>query len=144
MQQIALRARRLGLPEAPLALVSETAVERIVACAQARRPGLMVIDSIQTMYTEQLPGAPGSVSQVRESAAQLVRFAKQSGIVVVLIGHVTKDGTLAGPRVLEHMVDTGVVLRERPRGALSDVAGGEEPLRRGERTGRVRHDGMRA
>jgi DNA repair protein RadA/Sms len=116
LQQIALRARRLGLPQAPLALVSETAVERIVACAQARRPGLMVIDSIQTMYTEQLPGAPGSVSQVRESAAQLVRFAKQSGIVVVLIGHVTKDGTLAGPRVLEHMVDTVLSFESDPGG----------------------------
>ena len=116
LQQIALRARRLGLPEAPLALVSETAVERIIACAQARRPGLMVIDSIQTMYTEQLPGAPGSVGQVRESAAQLVRYAKQSGVIVVLIGHVTKEGALAGPRVLEHMVDTVLSFESDPGG----------------------------
>lgn len=116
LQQIALRARRLGLPSAPLALVSETAVERIIACAQARRPGLMVIDSIQTMYTEQLPGAPGSVGQVRESTAQLVRFAKQSGVIVVLIGHVTKDGALAGPRVLEHMVDTVLSFESDPGG----------------------------
>ena len=116
LQQIALRARRLGLPPAPLALVSETAVERIIACAQARRPGLMVIDSIQTMYTEQLPGAPGSVGQVRESTAQLVRFAKQSGVIVVLIGHVTKDGALAGPRVLEHMVDTVLSFESDPGG----------------------------
>ncbi|HXF08619.1 MAG TPA: DNA repair protein RadA [Candidatus Acidoferrales bacterium] len=116
LQQIALRARRLGLPEVPLALVSETAVERIIACAQARRPGLMVIDSIQTMYTEQLPGAPGSVGQVRESAAQLVRYAKQSGVIVVLIGHVTKEGALAGPRVLEHMVDTVLSFESDPGG----------------------------
>lgn len=116
LQQIALRARRLGLPPAPLALVSETSVERIIACAQARRPGLMVIDSIQTMYTEQLPGAPGSVGQVRESTAQLVRFAKQSGVIVVLIGHVTKDGALAGPRVLEHMVDTVLSFESDPGG----------------------------
>jgi DNA repair protein RadA/Sms len=87
-------------------LLSETSVERIIATAGREQPQVMVLDSIQTLYTEALQSAPGSVAQVRESAAQLVRFAKQSGIAMFLVGHVTKEGTLAGPRVLEHMVDT--------------------------------------
>jgi len=105
-RQISLRARRLGLPAEELRLLPETCVERIVANAERDRPQAMVVDSIQTMYTEQLQSAPGSVSQVREATAQLVHFAKRSGTAVFLVGHVTKEGSLAGPRVLEHMVDT--------------------------------------
>lgn len=105
-EQISLRARRLGLPADKLGLLAETCVERILALTRSDPPAVMVIDSIQTIYTEQLQSAPGSVAQVRESAAQLVRFAKQRGTIVFLVGHVTKEGALAGPRVLEHMVDT--------------------------------------
>jgi len=104
--QIALRARRLGVDAARVRLLSEISLERIVATIAAEKPSLLVIDSIQTLYTEQLQSAPGSVAQVRECAAQLTRLAKQSGLTLIMIGHVTKDGTLAGPRVLEHMVDT--------------------------------------
>jgi DNA repair protein RadA/Sms len=105
-QQIALRARRLGLKADGVRLLAENRVEQILATATSEKPTVMVIDSIQTVYTDMLQSAPGSVAQVRESASQLVRFAKQSGIALFLVGHVTKDGTLAGPRVLEHMVDT--------------------------------------
>jgi DNA repair protein RadA/Sms len=105
-QQIALRARRLGLDDAPLELLAETCVEQVIEIAVREKPQVMVLDSIQTLYTEALQSAPGSVAQVRESAAQLTRYAKQTGCVVFLVGHVTKDGMLAGPRVLEHMVDT--------------------------------------
>ncbi len=105
-QQIGLRARRLGLAGVGIRLLAETCVERILEQAAREQPGVMVIDSIQTLYTETLPSAPGSVTQVRETAAQLVRFAKQRATAMFLVGHVTKDGTLAGPRVLEHMVDT--------------------------------------
>jgi DNA repair protein RadA/Sms len=104
--QISLRARRLGLSCDRLRLLAETGVERILALAREESPAVMVVDSIQTIYTEQLQSAPGSVAQVRESAAQLVRFAKQRGTSIFLVGHVTKEGALAGPRVLEHMVDT--------------------------------------
>ena len=106
LQQVSLRARRLGLTDRGLQLLSATCVESIIALAAQQKPSVMVIDSIQTVYTEALASAPGSVGQVRESAAQLVRFAKQSGTALFLVGHVTKEGTLAGPRVLEHMVDT--------------------------------------
>jgi len=105
-EQISMRARRLGLPCDGLRLLSETCVETILKQAAIERPSVMVIDSIQTVYTEMLQSAPGSVAQVRESTAQLVRFAKQMGTAIFLVGHVTKEGTLAGPRVLEHMVDT--------------------------------------
>jgi DNA repair protein RadA/Sms len=106
LQQVTLRARRLGLHQDSLQLLAETQVERILAVAEREKPRVMVIDSIQTMFTETVQSAPGSVSQVRESAARLVHYAKQTGISIFLIGHVTKDGALAGPRVLEHMVDT--------------------------------------
>jgi DNA repair protein RadA/Sms len=101
-----LRAKRLGLSAETLQLLPETCVERIVTTAERQKPQVLVVDSIQTMYTEQLQSAPGSVSQVREATAQLVHFAKRSGTAVFLVGHVTKEGNLAGPRVLEHMVDT--------------------------------------
>lgn len=106
LQQIRLRAERLQLQESPVDLLAETHAEQMVAIAQQRQPQVMVIDSIQTVFTELLQSAPGTVAQVRESAAQLVRFAKSSGITMILVGHVTKQGALAGPRVLEHMVDT--------------------------------------
>ncbi|MGB5606404.1 MAG: DNA repair protein RadA [Gammaproteobacteria bacterium] len=105
-EQISLRARRIGIRGDDVRLLSETSVERIIATARREKPRVMVLDSIQTLYTDALQSAPGSVAQVRESAAQLVRFAKQSGTAMFLVGHVTKEGTLAGPRVLEHMVDT--------------------------------------
>ncbi|MEI8055567.1 MAG: DNA repair protein RadA [bacterium] len=105
LQQIAMRARRLELPQDQLCLLAETQVERIIAIATQEKPDVIVIDSIQTMYTEEIQSAPGGVGQVRESAARLVQYAKQSGAALFLVGHVTKEGTLAGPRVLEHMVD---------------------------------------
>jgi DNA repair protein RadA/Sms len=105
LKQIAMRARRLELPQDKLYLLAETQVERIIAMASQEKPDVIVIDSIQTMYTESIQSAPGGVGQVRESAAQLVRYAKQSGAAMFIVGHVTKEGTLAGPRVLEHMVD---------------------------------------
>ena len=105
-EQISMRAHRLGLPSDGLKLFTETCVETILKQAAIERPKVMVIDSIQTVYTEMLQSAPGSVAQVREATAQLVRFAKQMGTAIFLVGHVTKEGTLAGPRVLEHMVDT--------------------------------------
>jgi DNA repair protein RadA/Sms len=106
LQQVALRARRLELPTKNLRLLAETSVEAILSHAQAEKPAVMVVDSIQTMHTETLTSAPGAVAQVRESSARLVRYAKQAGVAVFLVGHVTKEGALAGPRVLEHMVDT--------------------------------------
>ena len=105
-QQVAMRGRRLELPLDRLKVMTETCVESILAVAQREKPRVMVIDSIQTIYTEQLQSAPGGVAQVRESTALLVRFAKQTGTAIFLVGHVTKEGSLAGPRVLEHMVDT--------------------------------------
>ncbi|KAF0192638.1 MAG: DNA repair protein RadA/Sm [Gammaproteobacteria bacterium] len=106
LHQVSLRAHRLGLSAAELRLLTEMHIEQIIAHAQNERPQIMVIDSIQTMYTELLQSAPGSVAQVRESAAQLVQFAKATNTSLFLVGHVTKEGTLAGPRVLEHLVDT--------------------------------------
>lgn len=104
--QVALRARRLGLTDSQVPVLAEIQLETILATLQQQRPAVAVIDSIQTVYTEQLSSAPGSVAQVRECAALLTRTAKASGTTLVLVGHVTKDGALAGPRVLEHMVDT--------------------------------------
>ncbi|MCF6217705.1 MAG: DNA repair protein RadA [Gammaproteobacteria bacterium] len=106
LYQVSARAQRLSLQLDRLQLLAETCVERILEIAQQAQPKVMVIDSIQTVYTEALQSAPGGVSQLRESAAMLVRYAKQSDTAIFLVGHVTKEGTLAGPRVLEHMVDT--------------------------------------
>ncbi len=105
-QQVSLRAQRLNVNVDNLKLLTETQVERIIHTAQRFKPRVLVIDSIQTIYTDILQSAPGAVAQVRESTAQLVRFAKQYQITIFLVGHVTKEGALAGPRVLEHMVDT--------------------------------------
>jgi len=104
--QIALRAQRLGLVNAAVELLAEVQLEAIVGAIRTHRPDVVVIDSIQTVYTEALESAPGSVAQVRECAAQLTRLAKQTGITIILVGHVTKEGAIAGPRVLEHIVDT--------------------------------------
>jgi DNA repair protein RadA/Sms len=105
-EQVALRARRLQLETRGLRLLPEIGLEKILSTLRKEKPLVAVIDSIQTLYSEALQSAPGSVAQVRECAAQLTRLAKQSGICVILVGHVTKEGALAGPRVLEHMVDT--------------------------------------
>lgn len=105
-QQIAMRAQRLGLDASELDLLAEINLEKILATLQSYQPNIAVIDSIQTVYSEALQSAPGSVAQVRECSAQLTRLAKQLGITVILVGHVTKEGALAGPRVLEHIVDT--------------------------------------
>ena len=106
LQQVSMRAQRLNLKTDKVNVLTETQVESILKIAQAEKPKVMVIDSIQTVYTESIQSAPGGVAQVRESAAQLVRYAKQTGTALFLVGHVTKEGALAGPRVLEHMVDT--------------------------------------
>ena len=105
-QQIAMRAKRLGLDASNVELLAEINLEKILATLQTHKPNIAVIDSIQTVYSEALTSAPGSVAQVRECSAQLTRLAKQLGITVILVGHVTKEGSLAGPSVLEHMVDT--------------------------------------
>jgi DNA repair protein RadA/Sms len=110
LEQIALRAQRLGLSGAQLDCVSETRVEAIEALIGSLRPAFVVVDSIQVMQVETLSGAPGSVGQVRESAAYLTRVAKRTGAVLLLVGHVTKDGTLAGPKVLEHIIDASMML----------------------------------
>ena len=104
--QVALRSRRLGLDGSQVKVLAEIQLEKILATLTAQKPAIAVIDSIQTVYSEQLTSAPGSVAQVRECAAHLTRAAKASGTAIVLVGHVTKEGALAGPRVLEHMVDT--------------------------------------
>ena len=110
LQQVAMRAGRLNLPNDKLRIVSETSVEQICLLAQQEKPAIMVIDSIQVMHVADVSSAPGSVSQVREGAAQLTRFAKQHQVAIFMVGHVTKDGTLAGPKVLEHCVDCSVLL----------------------------------
>jgi DNA repair protein RadA/Sms len=104
--QVALRSQRLGLAQSQVQVLAETQLETILATVEKLKPAVLVMDSIQTVYTEQLTSAPGSVAQVRECAAHLTRMAKALGVTVVLVGHVTKEGALAGPRVLEHMVDT--------------------------------------
>ena len=109
-EQIALRANRLGLPTDQLQLMAETDVDAILASAEALKPRVLVVDSIQVVHSETLTSAPGSVSQVRDCAAQLTRYAKQTGTVLILVGHVTKDGSLAGPKVLEHMIDCSILL----------------------------------
>ena len=110
LAQVAMRADRLKLPKEKLRLAAETDVEQILELARKEQPRLLVVDSIQVMYLAGLQSAPGSVSQVREGAAALTRFAKQTGTVLLLVGHVTKDGTLAGPKVLEHMIDCSLML----------------------------------
>jgi len=119
--QVALRAQRLGIDARGVRLLAEIALERILATLAQERPDVAVIDSIQTLYSGELQSAPGSVAQVRECAAQLTRAAKQSGLSLVLVGHVTKDGALAGPRVLEHMVDAVLYFEGDPHSSFRVV-----------------------
>ena len=118
VEQIALRAQRLGLVNAPVELLAEVQLEAIVAAITATRPEIVIVDSIQTVYTEVLQSAPGSVAQVRECAAQLTRLAKQRGVVVIFVGHVTKEGAIAGPRVLEHIVDAVLYFEGDPHSSF--------------------------
>jgi DNA repair protein RadA/Sms len=110
LQQVGMRAKRLGLPDSDLQMLAETNVEAITHAAQEHKPALLVVDSIQVMHSLDVPSAPGSVSQVRECAAYLIQFAKQTNTVLFLVGHVTKEGNLAGPKVLEHMIDCFIML----------------------------------
>ena len=110
LQQVAMRANRLALPTQKLKMLSETNVESVLAAAETNKPKIMVVDSIQVMHHPEIQSAPGSVSQVRECAAYLTRYAKRSGVVLILVGHVTKEGSLAGPKVLEHMIDCSIML----------------------------------
>ncbi|GGI72982.1 DNA repair protein RadA [Shewanella gelidii] len=109
LQQVAMRAHRLGLPTGKLRMLSETSVEQICNIADKEKPKVIVVDSIQVMHMSDVQSSPGSVSQVRESASFLTRFAKQNGIAVIMVGHVTKDGSLAGPKVLEHCIDCSIM-----------------------------------
>jgi DNA repair protein RadA/Sms len=118
VDQVALRAQRLALVNAPVELLAEVQLEAIVAAIDSTTPELVVIDSIQTIYTDALTSAPGSVAQVRECAAQLTRLAKQRGVIVVFVGHVTKEGAIAGPRVLEHIVDTVLYFEGDPHSSF--------------------------
>jgi DNA repair protein RadA/Sms len=117
-EQIALRAQRLALVNAPIELLAEVQLEAIIAAINATSPEVVVIDSVQTVYTEALASAPGSVAQVRECAAQLTRLAKQRGVVVLFVGHVTKEGAIAGPRVLEHIVDAVLYFEGDPHSSF--------------------------
>jgi DNA repair protein RadA/Sms len=114
VEQVALRAQRLGLGGAALDLLAEIELEQVQAAVASAKPDVLVVDSIQTLYSASLQAAPGTVSQVRECAAHLVRMAKQHGLCLFLVGHVTKEGALAGPRVLEHMVDTVLYFEGEP------------------------------
>lgn len=110
LQQVAMRAHRLGLPVTKMNMLSETSIEQICLIAEQEQPKLMVIDSIQVMHMADIQSSPGSVAQVRETAAYLTRFAKTKGVAIIMVGHVTKDGSLAGPKVLEHCIDCSVML----------------------------------
>jgi len=118
VEQVALRARRLGLETSGVRIAAETQLERVLGALEAARPGVAVIDSIQTLWSEALQSAPGSVAQVRECAAQLTRHAKRAGTALFLVGHVTKEGAIAGPRVLEHIVDTVLYFEGDPNSSF--------------------------
>jgi len=110
LQQVAMRAQRLNLPMQKLRMLAETSIETICQLADQEQPKVMVIDSMQVMHLSDIQSAPGSVSQVRETAAYLTRYAKQNGVAIIMVGHVTKDGSLAGPKVLEHCIDCSILL----------------------------------
>jgi len=118
VDQVALRARRLGLETKGVRIAAETQLERVLGALEAARPDIAVVDSIQTLWSETLQSAPGSVAQVRECAAQLTRFAKRAGSALFLVGHVTKEGAIAGPRVLEHIVDTVLYFEGDPHSSF--------------------------
>ena len=117
-EQVALRAQRLQLDAGPMQLLTEIHLEKILAALMEHKPRIAVMDSIQTLYSDALQSAPGSVAQVRECAAQLTRYAKQAGTCIVFVGHVTKEGALAGPRVLEHIVDTVLYFEGDPNSSF--------------------------
>lgn len=123
LQQVAMRAQRLALPKDKLKMLAETSVEQICDLALQHKPDVMVIDSIQVMQMADIQSAPGSVSQVRESAAYLTRFAKQNHIAIFMVGHVTKDGNLAGPKVLEHCIDCSMMLEGESDGRFRTLRG---------------------
>ena len=129
VSQSALRAQRLGVSSSNVSMAAESNLESIRALAEEIRPTVMIVDSIQTVFSPEISSAPGSVSQVRECAAQLMGFAKGKGISVFLIGHVTKEGNIAGPKVLEHMVDTVFIFRRRYVAPVSIAACFEKPFR---------------
>ncbi|MCR3755417.1 MAG: DNA recombination protein [Sodalis sp. Psp] len=110
LQQVAMRAHRLGLPTDELNILSETSIEQICLTASQKKPRLMIIDSIQVMHMATVHSSPGSIAQVRESAAYLTRFSKIQGVAIIMVGHITKDGSLAGPKVLEHCIDCSIML----------------------------------
>ena len=122
-QQVAMRAKRLGLETDSLQLMAETDVDAILTAANEHKPKIMVVDSIQVVHSDALTSAPGSVAQVRDCAALLTRYAKQTGTVLILVGHVTKDGSLAGPKVLEHMIDCSLMLEGRTDGQFRTLRG---------------------
>lgn len=117
VNQVKMRADRLGGDAAQCFIYSETSMENILEEARSMMPDLMIVDSVQTMFTESVESAPGSVSQIKEVAAQLLRFAKETGVPVILIGHITKDGYIAGPKILEHIVDVVLQFEGENRGA---------------------------
>ena len=123
LEQVSLRSRRLTVADPNLLVSSERDVDAIVGLARELEPALLVVDSIQTVAARDVAGAPGGVAQVRESAARLVHFAKESGVPVVMVGHVTKDGSIAGPRVLEHVVDVVLYLEGEPERGLRLLRG---------------------
>ena len=116
-RQVGMRARRLGGDDANCSIFCETLIETVIEEARAMQPDLMIVDSVQTMYSDTLDSAPGSVSQIKEVAAALLRFAKESGVPVILIGHITKDGFIAGPKILEHIVDVVLQFEGENRGS---------------------------
>ena len=118
VDQVALRARRLGLEAKGVRIAAETQLERVLGALESARPSIAVVDSIQTLWSETLQSAPGSVAQVRECAAQLTRFAKRGGTALFMVGHVTKEGAIAGPRVLEHIVDTVLYFEGDPHSSF--------------------------
>ena len=138
--QIKSRGERLGVGDAPLYLLAETCLERILEEVARLKPALLVVDSIQTVFSLKLQSAPGSIGQVREAATQLLFTAKGQNVPTFLVGHVTKDGSLAGPKALEHIVDTVLYFEGEQHHVAPDRPRGEEPVRRGDRAGRVRDD----
>ena len=139
--QVRLRAERLGLRDSAVELAAETAVEDIIATlSEGKTPRLIVIDSIQTMWTDTVESAPGTVTQVRGSAQALIRFAKKSGAAIILVGHVTKDGQIAGPRVVEHMVDAVLSFEGEGSTPVPHPARRQKPVRPDGRNRRLRDD----
>lgn len=142
-RQVKMRAVRLGGDDSACYVFCETRMEDILEEAGAMRPDLVIVDSVQTMYMDAVDSTPGSVSQVREVAAALLRFAKQSGIPVILIGHITKDGYIAGPKILEHIVDVVLQFEGENQGLVQDTPQHKEPFRLHLGACRLRDDGVR-